>query len=235
MKIQVEIHLSYESEVLAYGMITLEDLIRFPIQLRKYKNKETGKDLSFVSYPRRERNGKWENVLVPDPILRKEVEKAVGEKIKEEIGKDFYLPEIEVLSICPITPRHPPDARAYICGVASIQVLGLDSEVQHTIKTEKDCCLYVSGNAPSNVQPNYVACENPIVYDEKNPGMAFCCYLQVTHKGGTVSADLDGLKIQEAEEVVFYLTAADGYKKYNQTSRIVEANIMPPFINMIII
>ena len=54
MKIQVEIHLSYESEVLAYGMITLEDLIRFPIQLRKYKNKETGKDLSFVSYPRRE-------------------------------------------------------------------------------------------------------------------------------------------------------------------------------------
>ena len=33
MKIQVEIHLSYESEVLAYGMITLEDLIRFPIQL----------------------------------------------------------------------------------------------------------------------------------------------------------------------------------------------------------
>ena len=66
-----------------------------------------------------------ENVLVPDSILRKEVEKAVGEKIKEEIGKDFYLPEIEVLSICPITPRHPPDARAYICGVASIQVLGL--------------------------------------------------------------------------------------------------------------
>lgn len=125
MKIQVEIHLSYESEVLAYGMITLEDLIRFPIQLRKYKNKETGKDLSFVSYPRRERNGKWENVLVPDSILRKEVEKAVGEKIKEEIGKDFYLPEIEVLSICPITPRYPPDARAYICGVASIQVLGL--------------------------------------------------------------------------------------------------------------
>lgn len=58
MKIQVEIHLSYESEVLAYGMITLEDLIRFPIQLRKYKNKETGKDLSFVSYPRREQEWK---------------------------------------------------------------------------------------------------------------------------------------------------------------------------------
>lgn len=125
MKIQVEIHLSYESEVLAYGVITLDDLVRFPIQLRKYKNQETGKETSFVSYPRRERNQKWENVIVPDQILRKEIEKAVGEKIKEEIEKEFCLPEIKVLSIRPITPRHPPNAKAYICGVASIQVLGL--------------------------------------------------------------------------------------------------------------
>ena len=125
MKIQVEINLSYESEVLAYGMITLEDLVRFPVQLRKYKNPETGKETSFVSYPRRAQNEKWENVIVPDQILRKEIEKTVGEKIKEEIEKEFYLPEIKVLSICPITPRHPPNAKAYICGVASIQVLGL--------------------------------------------------------------------------------------------------------------
>ena len=82
MKIQVEINLSYESEVLAYGMITLEDLVRFPVQLRKYKNPETGKETSFVSYPRREQNEKWENVIVPDQILRKEIEKAVGEKIQ---------------------------------------------------------------------------------------------------------------------------------------------------------
>ena len=43
MDIQVEIHLSYDSDVWAYGMVTLENMIRFPVQLRKYKNKETGK------------------------------------------------------------------------------------------------------------------------------------------------------------------------------------------------
>ena len=123
MDIQVEIHLSYDSDVWAYGMVTLENMIRFPVQLRKYKNKETGEETSFISYPRRERNGKWENLLVPDNALKQEIEKAVGEKIKEEMRKDFYLPEIEDLSICPIVPRYPPGARAYICGVASVKVL----------------------------------------------------------------------------------------------------------------
>lgn len=83
MDIHVEIHLSYDSDVWAYGMVTLENIIRFPVQLRKYKNKETDKEVSFISYPRRERNGKWENLLVPDKALREEIEKAVGEKIKE--------------------------------------------------------------------------------------------------------------------------------------------------------
>lgn len=52
MDIQVEIHLSYDSDVWAYGMVTLENMIRFPVQLRKYKNKETGEETSFISYPR---------------------------------------------------------------------------------------------------------------------------------------------------------------------------------------
>lgn len=125
MDIHVEIHLSYDSDVWAYGMVTLENIIRFSVQLRKYKNKETDEEVSFISYPRRERNGKWENLLVPDKALREEIEKAVGEKIKEEMRKDFYLPEIEDLSVCPIVPRCPAGAKAYICGVASVKVLGL--------------------------------------------------------------------------------------------------------------
>lgn len=49
MDIQVEIHLSYDTDVWAYGMVTLEDVIRFPIQLRKYKNKDTGEETSFLA------------------------------------------------------------------------------------------------------------------------------------------------------------------------------------------
>ena len=125
MDIHVEMHLSYETDVWAYGMVTLENIIRFPVQLRKFKNKDTGEETSFLSYPRRERCGKWENILVPEKKLREEIEKAVGEKIKEEMRKDLYLPEIEILSISPIVPRYPPNAKAYICGVASVQLLVL--------------------------------------------------------------------------------------------------------------
>ena len=39
MDIHVEMHLSYETDVWAYGMVTLENIIRFPVQLRKFKNK----------------------------------------------------------------------------------------------------------------------------------------------------------------------------------------------------
>lgn len=125
MDIQVEIHLSYDSDVWAFGMVTLENMIRFPVQLRKYTNKESGEETSFLSYPRRERDGKWENILLPDKTLKEEIDKAVGEKIKEEMRKDFHLPGVEVLSINPIVPRYPPNAKAYICGVASIKILGL--------------------------------------------------------------------------------------------------------------
>lgn len=133
MDIHVEMHLSYETDVWAYGMVTLENIIRFPVQLRKFKNKDTGEETSFLSYPRRERCGKWENILVPEKKLREEIEKAVGEKIKEEMRKDLYLPEIEILSISPIVPRYPPNAKAYICGVASVQLLGLQ-QLQEDLK-----------------------------------------------------------------------------------------------------
>ena len=63
MDIHVEMHLSYETDVWAYGMVTLENIIRFPVQLRKFKNKDTGEETSFLSYPRRERCGKWENCM----------------------------------------------------------------------------------------------------------------------------------------------------------------------------
>ena len=92
----------------------------------------------------------------------------------------------------------------------------LDSKVEHLAKTENKNCLLISGNAPSSVQPNYVECENPIIYDEKNPGMAFCCYLQAVHTGGSATASSDSLSIKDADEIVFYLTAADGYKGYDQ-------------------
>ena len=51
MDIHVEMHLSYETDVWAYGMVTLENIIRFPVQLRKFKNKIREKRLRFLVIP----------------------------------------------------------------------------------------------------------------------------------------------------------------------------------------
>lgn len=123
MDIDVEMHLSEDLDVWAYGMVTLEQNLKFPVQLRKIM--KDGETTSFISYPRRERNGNWENVLLPNASVREEIQLAVGKKIKELMGKQFDLPEVEVLSISPIVPRYPPKAKAYICGVASVEVYGI--------------------------------------------------------------------------------------------------------------
>ena len=59
--------------------------------------------------------------------------------------KDLYLPEIEILSISPIVPRYPPNAKAYICGVASVQLLGLTIN-GITIKKDKEAILLICHN-----------------------------------------------------------------------------------------
>lgn len=124
MNIDVEMHFSSDSDVWAYGMVTIEQNLKFPVQLRKIR-KESGEETSFVSYPRRERNGVWENIIVANTSMREEIQKAIGEKIKELMEKQYALPDIDVLSVNPIVPRYPPKAKAYICGVASVEIYGI--------------------------------------------------------------------------------------------------------------
>ena len=95
MDIHVEMHLSYETDVWAYGMVTLENIIRFPVQLRKFKNKDTGEETSFLSYPRRERCGKWENILVPEKKLREEIEKRF---VSSRDRNTFHQPNCSTVS-----------------------------------------------------------------------------------------------------------------------------------------
>lgn len=124
MNIEVEMHFSVDSDVWAYGMVTIEQNLKFPVQIRKIK-KENGEETSFVSYPRRERNGVWENIIVADASVREEIQKTIGEKIKKLMEKQYVLPEVEVLSVNPIVPRYPPKAKAYICGVASVKMYAI--------------------------------------------------------------------------------------------------------------
>lgn len=124
-EIEADIHLSPEDDVWAYGMVTLDHCIKFPIQMRRYKNKESGEEKSFLSFPRREGKNGWEDIVHPDQELREEIMDAVDEAIKKELMKDINLPEIDNVEVTPVNARYSNNAKAKICGLATIQVSGL--------------------------------------------------------------------------------------------------------------
>ncbi len=115
--------------------------------------------------------------------------------------------------------------------------IGLNSKIRHVVKTKNNNELLISGNAPSNVQPNYVVSDTPILYDDNNPGMAFCCYLQAVNTGGKIIAQADHLEIHDAEKIEIYLTANDGYQGYDQkvvtNAKICEKNCREQLSNLI--
>jgi DNA-binding cell septation regulator SpoVG len=123
--IQADMRLSNQEDVWAYGMVTIDNCIKFPVQLRKYKDENSGKEKRFLSYPRREVRGKWEDVVHPGPELHNEILKTVGDALKQEITKDIHLPDVEVVSVTPINPKNVAGAKAVICGLATVKISGL--------------------------------------------------------------------------------------------------------------
>lgn len=62
-------------------------------------SKENGEEVSFVSFPRRKVQGRWEDVVHPSQELRERIAEVVNREIRKEIIKDLELPEIVVQSM----------------------------------------------------------------------------------------------------------------------------------------
>ena len=91
-------------------------------------------------------------------------------------------------------------------------VFELESKLQFISRVNKKRGITIIGNAPTHVNPNYVKSDNPIIYKNGNPGMPFCCSMQVELKDGIMS-DVDGIiRVENATEILVLLTAADGYQ-----------------------
>lgn len=123
--IRADMHLANQEDVYAYGTVTLDHWIKFPVQMRKFQDKDTGEEKAFLSFPRRKQNGVWKDVVYPDQELRQEIEIAVGNAIKEEISKELHLPKVEEVMVTPLEPKLSTDAKAVICGLASVKICGL--------------------------------------------------------------------------------------------------------------
>lgn len=123
-----------EDGVWAYGEVTVDQLMTFQVRVLTC-TKENGEKSSFVTYPRRQRNGKWEDLVRPDKELREAVTKAVHQAIQNEITKDLHLPEVTVLHMTKLPVRK--DQAVPILAVATVEVLGLTVS-GITVKQGKD-------------------------------------------------------------------------------------------------
>ena len=89
----------------------------------------------------------------------------------------------------------------------------LESKLAHFLAEYGGDGMMMTGNAPSHVEPNYVASDDPIVYEYKNMGMPFCCYLKIGYTDGRIYYQNGMLTVENASEIQLHLTAADGYRK----------------------
>ncbi len=80
-------------------------------------------EVSFVSFPRRKVQGRWEDVVHPSQELRERIAEVVNQEIRKEIIKDLELPEIVVqsMSLFPVQPKKTVS----IVGIATVEVCGL--------------------------------------------------------------------------------------------------------------
>lgn len=125
-QIEADIYLAEKQEqengVWAYGEVTVDQLLTFQVRVLTC-TKENGEKTSFVTYPRRQRNGKWEDLVRPDKELREAVTKAVHQAIQNEITKDLHLPEVTVLRVTKLPVRK--DQTVPILAVATVEILGI--------------------------------------------------------------------------------------------------------------
>ncbi len=77
--------------------------------------------------------------------------------------------------------------------------------------------LTISGKVPAHVVPNYWASKNPVTFDDaEGKGMRFAAVVQVAAVGGKIVARDSQLHIENANECLLLISAATGYRGYDQ-------------------
>ena len=130
MKIEVQIKINQDlsQSDAANGWIEIEDMIKFPFRLRKYKDKKDGKEKTFITYPQRKTEEGYASVVYPaNADVRKVIEEAVYEKFNQEFRKQMQLdqPTIESVRVTLLDQEPKGNRKVVKRGIASIKVAGL--------------------------------------------------------------------------------------------------------------
>lgn len=94
-KFEEEPH-NQDIKTIASGWVAIDEIIKFPVNVRRYMDKATNREKMFVSYPQRKKaDGTYEDIVKPaSKEIRAEVESEVLKAVRHEITKGFNFPEI---------------------------------------------------------------------------------------------------------------------------------------------
>ncbi|HQY91297.1 glycoside hydrolase family 95 protein [Caldilinea sp.] len=107
--------------------------------------------------------------------------------------------------------------------------LDATSQLQHSVAVTEQETLYLSGRAPSHVEPSYRPSENPVRYDDDpaRMGMTFALHVQAVVEGsgriervsdtGDASGGQKALNVRDADAVVLVVTAATSFAGFDRS------------------
>ncbi len=116
--------------------VTLDGCIRFSVVLRSCTDKETKKEKGFLSYPRKYQDGRWEDVLLADEVLKRHVMAAVGNAITAEVTEKG-LPPVTKVTFVPVNQGKPLTGKMTVRGMADVEIDGLTIRGVSLKETEK--------------------------------------------------------------------------------------------------
>lgn len=133
-RVQADVHEYNKNGIIAVATVTIDHAIRFVVKIRTHKD-GSGEEHWFLSYPRRKRGEGWEDAVIPDENLRKDILECV---LKEYRDKYFPEPEeAEVVSITRINQEQPLDGGVVVRGMATVRIAGLTIKGLGIKETEK--------------------------------------------------------------------------------------------------
>ncbi|MDO4765088.1 MAG: glycoside hydrolase family 95 protein [Eubacteriales bacterium] len=92
--------------------------------------------------------------------------------------------------------------------------LWMDTPLKHQVEISNSAISFF-GNAPSKVQPNYYECEDPIVYSEETPGMAYFCIARIMASSAKIRQDEKALLVEAGKTVSIMISASTAYNREN--------------------
>lgn len=125
--VRIRIPKEEKSGVFVYAVVTVDDFIRFQVRGQKYPDRENGEEKSFYAYPSQKRGEDWQNVVLADEELKKQIQEAIGEKIREMYLKSSfsYLEKITNVSVNPINQEKELTDKVIVRAVADVEISGL--------------------------------------------------------------------------------------------------------------